>query len=478
MRLIDEEEVEKQKIKTQKTKRMIIITIVLLLLLCSGIIALIAYRMANPTQITTYIDGVKVNDFDKILDFSTDENGKTEIYVPIRDFATYLNSVNSKFGYQTFKGDYSPKTEEDNKCYVYREGYEVAMYTKKSKTIYKLNLQDKSDEYEECITNKDIFENNGKLYTSVEGIEKGYNVAFSYDEKKKVITIYTLDYMTQIHSQALAKKTIDNYGKLEVSDKYADCKSIFEDLLIVKAENGKYGIVRTDDYTSFVLEPQYDNINYVVDSATFLVESNKKIGLFTKDGKRKIDLVYDKITSMGQDSKLYVVETNGMSGVVDENGKIIIYPEYDKIGTDVGSFSYNGIKNGYILLNTLIPVQRDDMWAFYDKSGNKVSNGFKYKNIGCSSIKSANNIYPLLEIPEYNVVVVSDEDGKYAFMDTTGNDSILNFLFDEMYIKVSEGEPSYWMTFRGKEYEALRYLKQSTDSSTSSQKQENITNGN
>ena len=54
MRLIDEEEVEKQKIKTQKTKRMIIITIVLLLLLCSGIIALIAYRMANPTQITTY----------------------------------------------------------------------------------------------------------------------------------------------------------------------------------------------------------------------------------------------------------------------------------------------------------------------------------------------------------------------------------------------------------------------------------------
>ena len=34
------------------------------------------------------------------------------------------------------------------------------------------------------------------------------------------------------------------------------------------------------------------------------------------------------------------------------------------------------------------------------------------------------------------------------------------------------------MTFRGKEYEALKYLKQSTDSSTSSQKQENITNGN
>lgn len=478
MRLIDEEEVEKQKIQTQKTKRMIVITIVLLLLICSGIIVLIAYRVNNPTQITTYIDGVKVNDFDKILDFSTDENGNTEIYIPIRDFALYLNAVNTDFGYQTFKGDYNPKTEDDDKCYVLRDGYEVAMYTKKSKIIYKLNLKDNSDEYEECVTNKDIFENNGKLYTSVDGIEKGYNIAFSYNEKKKVITIYTLDYMTELHSKALAQKTIENYGKLEVSDKYADCKSIFEGLLIIKASNGKYGIIKADDYTSFVLEPQYDNINYVVDSSTFLVESNKKIGLFTKDGKRKIDLVYDKITSMGQDSKLYVAETNGMAGVVDENGKIIIYPEYDRIGTDVGSFSYNGIKNGYILLNTLIPVEQDGMWAFFDKTGKKVSDGFKYKSIGCSSVKNANNIYPLLEIPEYNVIVVSDEDGKYAFMDTSGNDGILNFLFDEMYIKVSEGEPSYWMTFRGKEYEVLKYLKQSNNTTSISQKQENTINNN
>ena len=148
MRLIDEEEIEEQKLRTQKTKKIIIISIVSLLLLCSIIIALIVYRISNPTQITTYIDNVKVSNFDQILDFSTDENGNTQIYIPIRDFATYLNAVNGEFGYQTFKGDYSPKTEDDNKCYVYRDNYEVAMFTKKSKTIYKLNLQNKSEEYE------------------------------------------------------------------------------------------------------------------------------------------------------------------------------------------------------------------------------------------------------------------------------------------------------------------------------------------
>ena len=100
--------------------------------------------MYNPTRITTYIDGVKVNGFDKILDFSTDENGETQIYIPIRDFATYLNAVNTDFGYQTFKGDYNPKTEDENKCYVYRDKYEVAMYTKKSKIIYKAFLMEKA----------------------------------------------------------------------------------------------------------------------------------------------------------------------------------------------------------------------------------------------------------------------------------------------------------------------------------------------
>ena len=75
MRLIDEEDLEAQKIKNRKVQRIIVISIIILLVLCSGIIGLIVYRMYNPTRITTYIDGVKVNGFDKILDFSTDENG-------------------------------------------------------------------------------------------------------------------------------------------------------------------------------------------------------------------------------------------------------------------------------------------------------------------------------------------------------------------------------------------------------------------
>ena len=164
MRLIDEEEIEIQKLKNKKIKKIIMVLIILLLILGIALIALITYRMANPTKVTTYIDGKLVQNFDEIVDFSTDENGQTQI-----------------------KGDYNPKTEEDNKCYVIRSGYEVAVYTEKSKTIYKVNLQKRSQEYEECHIDKDVFASNGKLYASAKGIEKGYNVSFSYDEQKKTI---------------------------------------------------------------------------------------------------------------------------------------------------------------------------------------------------------------------------------------------------------------------------------------------------
>ena len=452
MRLIDEEEI--------KIKKIIIVLIIILLLLCVGIIALIIYRINNPTKITTYIDGKVINNFDSILDFQTDENGKTEIYIPIREFASYLNLANPEFQYETYKGNYNPKTEEDNKCYTIRDNNEVVIYSEKTKVLYKLNLEKSNQDYEQCVIDKDIFQSNGKLYTSVDGIEKGYNIVFSFDEKKKVITIYTLDYLINNYITLLQNKNIGEYGIMTIAnDGYENWKSAFDDLLIVQSSNGKYGIIELENY-SLILEPQYDNIQFINDSKTFLVNSNNKVGIFSEDGKRKIDLIYDQITSLGQNSKLYMVKTNNQYGVVDENGNIIIYPEYNKIGIDVSQFAYNGVKNGYILLDKLIPVNQNNKWAFFDTQGKMLTDGFIYKNIGCTKVRSGNNIYALLEIPDYNVLVVGDEYDKYTFMDLTGNDKMLPFVFDEIFLKTTTGEISYWMSYNDKDYNVLKNLEQ------------------
>ena len=223
-----------------------------------------------------------------------------------------------------------------------------------------------------------------------------------------------------------------------------------KDVLIVKASsNGKYGLL-SGDYKNLILEPKYDKINYIPDSKTFSVESNGKVGLFDKFGTRKIALEYDSITSMGKNSNLYVVKTNNQYGVVNanknESDKTIIFPEYDQIGISITDFSYNGVKNGYILLDELITVKQGNLWALYDKNGKQVSNGFKYTDIGCTRIKTGNNIYSVVQIPEAKVLIVSDQSKKYGFMDLNGNDNIVAFVLDRIYIKTSEGKDSYWMS--------------------------------
>lgn len=460
MGLIDENPNDIQEDRFQKIKKIIITTIIIMSFFIVAIFALIIYIKENPSTITTYIDGKVVKDFDKILDIQVDENGKTEFYIPIKDFAPYLN-----LGYQTFRGDYEPKTEEESKCYSIRDKYEVAVFTEKSKIIYKKNLQVNSDEYIECYIDKDVFFSNGKLYTSKEGIEKGFNVIFEYNEKKKTISIYTLDYFINTYKTILKDKTYGNYGTLDFDIKnYENCKTIFDNFLIVNASNKKYGIMKIIDKNniSFVLEPKYDNISFISESKTFLVKSNGKVGVVSENGEIKIDLIYDKITSMGQKSNLYMVQSNNLYGVVDENGQNILYPEYTKIGMDVKAFSYNGVKNGYIVLDELIPVMQDNLWGFYSIKENKwITEDFKYTTIGCTSLPKENNVFSLLQILDKKVLIVGDSYKKYSFMDLKGNDSMLPFVFDSIYIKITNGEKKYYMVDGDKKYEVTKYLKQS-----------------
>ena len=461
MNLIDEEELNTTS--DSKIKRVIIISIIILVILGAIIVGLIIYKLMNPTSIITLIDGNRVQKFSEILDIQEDENGETQIYIPIREFATYLNSINKEYNYESYKGDYDPKTEDESKCYVIREGFEVAIFTQKTKTIYKLNLQNNNNdsEYTQVNIDKDIFLSNGNLYASIDGIEKGFNVSISYDKKKKILNIYTMDTLITGYQQILSKTNMGDYGTLTIDlENYENGKAIFQDLAIVQSDNDKYGIIKIGDTPSFILEPQYDNIEYIYEFQTFLVESNNKIGVFSKDGKRMIDMIYDEISSMGQDSNLYVVKTNNQYGVVNGNGKIIIYPEYNRIGIDINEFLKNGVKNGYFILNKLIPVMQNDKWAFFDKNGKSITKNFKYTNIGCSKVKSGNNMHGLLQLVDNDVVVVGDEFGKYWFMDSSGKDDILPHVFDQIYIKTSEGKESYLMTYNEKDYNVLKYIKQ------------------
>lgn len=459
MNFVDSEKMRKEREKNKKLKKILLISMITLTVLIIGIAILIVFLVRNPNEIVTYIDGQKIKGFNQILDIQTDENGKTQIYIKIRDFAAYLNKVDSTFEYKTYKGDYFPKTEDENKCYIIRNEFEVAIFTAKSNTIYKLNLQKDNSEYEEHIIEKPSFLNNGDLYTSVEGIEKGYNVRFIFDEKTKTIRIFTLDTLIQSYSSDIASKNLANYGTLEIDeDNHNNWKTVFEQMLVVRTSEKKYGILKTD-YSEFILEPQYDDIEYISSSKTFLVKSNNKVGLFSKEGKRKINMIYEEMYSMGKESNLYRVRINKQYGVVDENGQNVIYPQYSNIGIDISDYSFNNIKNGYILLDDLIPVKQDRKWGFYSIKNKKfVTNGFIYTNIGCQSVKSGSNIYPAMIIPECDVIVVGDELNKYWLMDKTGNDDIIPHVLEQIYLHLDNGKANYYMVYNERESNIVSYL--------------------
>ena len=57
-------------------------------------------------------------------------------------------------------------------------------------------------------------------------------------------------------------------------------------------------------------------------------------------------------------------------------------------------------------------------------------------------------------------MVVGNDNGQYTFMNTKGKYDILPFVFEQIYMKISSGEISYYMKYNNKTYDVPKYLIQ------------------
>ena len=48
----------------------------------------------------------------------------------------------------------------------------------------------------------------GKLYTTLDGIEKAYNTKFKYDANAKKITVETMQYLVQAYKDAIIERRV------------------------------------------------------------------------------------------------------------------------------------------------------------------------------------------------------------------------------------------------------------------------------
>lgn len=438
MNLMDDYQVTKKKPKKNLASKIILIAIIILTILLIGLIALrLTIKPVAKTKLE--LDGNINNDILQMLEIQ--EDGST--LIPIRDIA-------KSFGYNSFNGDYIEKSEDINKCYVESDN-EIAIFSKDSNKIYKVKPNE--TEYEYYYIDDPVVSKNGKLYTTMDGISKAFNVDFSYNQEKNTYKIQTLDYLINAFNTQLVE-----IGYQGTSEEFDDKKSVLENVLIVQDEKSKYGLYDISKQKE-ILEVKYDEIEYIPNMEVFLTKSNNKYGIVSKTGTENIKRVYDDIELIDKDAKLFKVKKDNKFGIVNLSGKEITDITYDAIGIDNANFKNNDIKSKYILVGKVIPIMKDKLYGFVDTNG-KIISECKYDSLGyiASTNKDAEN---LLVIPGYNVIVAC-KDKKYILVNSSGEELYDGNSFDEVYMKTEGNDKKYYLVLNGKTYDAEDQLSKIT----------------
>ena len=439
MNIIEEDfKKEPKKDNTRLIAKIILIIIVLLVLVIVGILITMAY--INNSQLRVYVDGQVSDDVKNLL--IIEEDGT--VYIPIKEIASYL-------GYSSYNGEYTNRSEDRSKCFVQSEN-EAANFTLNSNEIYKLRLTGTSStgqNYEIYYMNNPVTSRDGKLYTTQEGLMEAFNVSFDYNRDTNRIQIYTMQFMIDAYENSVL-----DAGYTSIQNDFNNHKAVLEDMLVVE-QNSSYGVIKAST-KEVLIEPKYNQIEYLPETNNFLITSNGQVGILAPNGDTKVQLIYDRLELMDSDSEIYLAERDGRYGVVDINGNIIIHLDYDEIGIDITKFSDNDIKNKYILADNLIPVRKDEYWGFFDKTGKQVKD-FMYDTIGYS-VAASRDQRNLLVIPEYNLIVVG-RDKKYGLINNMGEEIVILAL-DDAYMVISGGEKKYYMTYNDNRMDIEEYLEQ------------------
>ena len=467
MELYDEEIVENERKKNLKMKKYIKIGIILTTILIIALIIAIMYLIRNPNKITVYINGIENEKTENILKpIISQKDDSTIIYVPIRDFASIMG-ITSYNGGKNYTGKY----EDTNSCCIEptAEG-EVAIFTADSNVICKIDITEKNEsnyKYEYVEIANPVVKINDKLYVDLEGIEVGFNTIIQpYNEKNKKVEITTLNSLI-----ASAKKKAPKSGFKDIDELFVNKKALLSNMMVVVLENGKKGVIDYNTGRKTILQSVYDEIIYVPQKQVFIVKDASKVGIIGSDGVVRINPKYDDLLLIDSKNDLYLAQTGNRFGVIDINENPIIHLDYERIGVDISQYRKNNIKNGYVLLDSLIPVQQDGKWGFFkietgkDAEGKKtikstlLSSGFSYEDIGCITKAGRNVVDPLMVIEDYGVIVVK-KGSYYGFIDTSGTER-LGMLFTDIYMETSSAQTNYYMIYwkDGKTYNVIESLE-------------------
>lgn len=126
------------------------------------------------------------------------------------------------------------------------------------------------------------------------------------------------------------KGLVDSNGKRIIENKYADIKALttkYENGFIVKAENGKYGVVNYDK--TIALEEKYDEIANVYGNKMYVVKEANNWKIVNTDGNAFLENKFEQVKEINSNN--IIIKSNGKYGVVTIEGEEKINPTYDDL---------------------------------------------------------------------------------------------------------------------------------------------------
>ena len=437
--------------KTKKIMKIIGVFIFLLFIACIALVVAIYY--IQYTQLKVNLDGKLNNKLKDILIFEGEE-----IYVPIRAFAEYV-------GYQSSNGGYKQYTEDITKCYV-ECANEVATFSLNSNKIYKIVLENGSNDTEYYEISKPIKIINNQLCTTIEGARIAFNIAMSYNTQTNTISINTLPYLVNIFTERF-----QNAGISDKDASFSNQKALLYNMIVVKNTDGHYGVYSLDGKE--ILGTKYAKVKFIESTQEFIVTTlENKVGIMLHDSSTKISPEYDDIKQIDKDSGLYLVKNNNKYGVINSKQSIVVYLEYDQIGIN-NSLYKTDIENQYLLYSKCIPARQNNKWCLFDVTGRKLTE-LIYDDLGCSvgnkasGDQNANNV---LLIPQYEGIVVKTGD-VYGLIDSDGKLLIQNVL-TSFYSITSSGETTYYMTTDTQKLNVIEYIKKYVKNNENTEQENN-----
>ena len=441
----DMEEEPKKKKDSDKTLKILLVFIIMLTFLIVAIIALLYVIKANTFVLS--VDGKSKQITSK---FMKEYNGTT--FYNIQEMASILG-CDFHAG-----GEYKEYAKDDDKCYIVNQNETASFYLNSDK-VCKVKVGEYTEDYKifNCSYNTTKIDND--FYAPIDAIEIAFGITIESAPKK--MEILTLSYIVQkIDKKINPDEKNPIYNSLLEED-FENQKALLYGYVVACNKQSELYSVKSLSTDMEIISDKYKKITFLEETKEFLVTNSvDKVGIIDEDGENKVEQIYDSIKVINTSPKLYLVSDSEKYGVIDKNGKTIVHTEYTKIGVDNTKFT--NIQNQYILLNKVIPVEKDGKYGLFTTDGEKVLD-VTYAGIGCdnkevrmSESEEEKNVSPVVAIEECNGVVIKNGENYDLFLLDTKQ--LVSLKVSNIYSIKEEGKTNYFMVYKEQEMNLIENL--------------------